>query len=95
MPVPLANSQVQFAKETHVRLITQLLLTLVKHTLNAKEDLECTFLREKLFIMRNAAKLFFLLHLMSINEQDSRADMLMFNIQVLSYESVLKEMLKD
>lgn len=32
---------------------------------------------------------------MSANEQDSRADMLMFNIQVPSYVSVLKEMLKD
>lgn len=32
---------------------------------------------------------------MSANEQDSRADMLMFNIQVLSSAPVLKEMLKD
>lgn len=53
-----ANSQVQFAKETHVGLITWLLLTWVKHTLNAKLDLDCTFLGEKLFAMRNAAELF-------------------------------------
>lgn len=32
---------------------------------------------------------------MSINEQDSRSDMLIFDMQVQSYASVLTEILKD
>lgn len=63
--------------------------------LNAKEDMNCTFLRVKVFTTRNTVKiLFFLLHTIFINEQDSRSGMLVFDIQVLSYASVITEILK-
>jgi len=37
----------------------------------------------------------FLVHPMSVNEQDSKADMLMFDTQALPCSSVLKEMQED
>lgn len=63
--------------------------------LNSREDLNCTFFEGKGIHNKKCCKDTFLLHPVSINEQDSRFDMLIFDIQVLSYASVLTEMLKD